>query len=440
MNENDAIARGYQFTGEYERIYDKDKLKAKITTIRKSGYKCVMVVNRASGYERSGEKKGQITGYSIYADQKYHDDKRRQEIKNRLAQIPANKNYAKKRYDEKLAEIEAQEQSLLARLKELESKNPLNIAEKIEKRNIMKKLKNMKHKTNRRNPEKTIYDLPKINWNDISEVYSGRSGCMCGCKGKYTPTVIGRVKAGKKRGYAYDENDASDRTVEMMVNKVRVLGKKYGIEVGQNYYFVDTGNHYYAIYLFEDRKLVNPIGSSTFVKFGKEPGFQPIVEDINHMNPFMVLRSGGCLGDQGNGEYYNGKYIVKKDLTQEEAKELAKRRNKSLSPGEKSYYRLHYSVVKQNPGTAWHKKMSGYSREEQTKSTHNGPEIKAYYKGRADAHDFSAMVSKFEGMPNPKKGHKVHPKVRKTAKQGSSILGLAILAGLGYWLWKNKQS
>ena len=61
---------------------------------------------------------------------------------------------------------------------------------------------------------------------------------------------------------------------------------------------------------------------------------------------WAVIMSGGSIGDFGSSrKLYRGKPIIKDGLTRSEAKALAARRRKQLSPGERSYYRMSYSIV-----------------------------------------------------------------------------------------------
>lgn len=66
-------------------------------------------------------------------------------------------------------------------------------------------------------------------FNNVDRVYSGRPGCMCGCRGKYT-------------------NEG--RGVKIMYNKVM---NHPGVEMGDDYAFVDTGTRYLAVYFKRDR-------------------------------------------------------------------------------------------------------------------------------------------------------------------------------------------
>lgn len=68
-------------------------------------------------------------------------------------------------------------------------------------------------------------------------------------------------------------------------------------------------------------------------------------------NNWAVIRKGGNIGSFGKGNEYKGMPIIADNLTREEAKALAARRRKLLSPGERSYYGMSYSIVqiKKNP-------------------------------------------------------------------------------------------
>jgi hypothetical protein len=61
----------------------------------------------------------------------------------------------------------------------------------------------------------------QININDVMSVYSGENGmCCCGCAGKHTYASKYRKIASKDRGYRVDDEEISDRTVKLIVNKM----------------------------------------------------------------------------------------------------------------------------------------------------------------------------------------------------------------------------
>ena len=52
---------------------------------------------------------------------------------------------------------------------------------------------------------------------NIVKVYSGKSGCMCGCRGKWTYTAFGA----REHSPGYDVSDSvNERSVKIIANKV----------------------------------------------------------------------------------------------------------------------------------------------------------------------------------------------------------------------------
>lgn len=56
-----------------------------------------------------------------------------------------------------------------------------------------------------------------LNIDNIVKVYSGKIGCMCGCKGKYSYTATGAVE--HSPGYDVSDN-VNERSVRIIANKV----------------------------------------------------------------------------------------------------------------------------------------------------------------------------------------------------------------------------
>ena len=113
MEVQEAHQKGYRFTGSYER--DKTSIKTK-QKFKYAGFKTVLVPERASGYERNGSKKGQITGYSIYAEEKYFIARRKGELENRIGFIPSKLEKLKDEYEKKKAEMLLEEENMKAEL------------------------------------------------------------------------------------------------------------------------------------------------------------------------------------------------------------------------------------------------------------------------------------------------------------------------------------
>jgi acetolactate synthase regulatory subunit len=62
-----------------------------------------------------------------------------------------------------------------------------------------------------------------IDVNAVLKSYTGKIGCMCGCRGVYRVASKHLEAANAARGYDYDPEDVSDRSVKMAVNKLNKL-------------------------------------------------------------------------------------------------------------------------------------------------------------------------------------------------------------------------
>ncbi len=62
-----------------------------------------------------------------------------------------------------------------------------------------------------------------IDVNTVLKSYTGKMGCMCGCRGAYRVASKHLEAANAERGYDYDPEDVSDRSVKMAVNKLNKL-------------------------------------------------------------------------------------------------------------------------------------------------------------------------------------------------------------------------
>jgi hypothetical protein len=65
-----------------------------------------------------------------------------------------------------------------------------------------------------------------------------------------------------------------------------------------------------------------------------------INEELENQEKYIVIRSGGSIGEKEFKKEFNSK---------EEAMDYARRMNKQLSPGEKSFYKIRYNVRKAKP-------------------------------------------------------------------------------------------
>jgi len=73
------------------------------------------------------------------------------------------------------------------------------------------------------------HQMNPITIEQVTKSYNGKTGCMCGCNGKYKlPSHVSIEDANKAIGYeGYDEEDVSDRSVKIAVNKINKALDKY---------------------------------------------------------------------------------------------------------------------------------------------------------------------------------------------------------------------
>lgn len=90
--------------------------------------------------------------------------------------------------------------------------------------------------------------MEPIKIEQVSSVYSGRDGkCCCGCSGKHRYASAHREWAGENRGYKVSDEDVSDRSVKLLVNKMNAhLGVAY---CEGDHYVLVLGQRLYLAYL-----------------------------------------------------------------------------------------------------------------------------------------------------------------------------------------------
>jgi hypothetical protein len=79
---------------------------------------------------------------------------------------------------------------------------------------------------------------------DIVRVYRGRSGCMCGCRGKYIFAKAYAHLSKGMTGYEADPEDISDRKVKNVY--------KFFLENRKDFTLFEEGAYFYE----EDRKVI----------------------------------------------------------------------------------------------------------------------------------------------------------------------------------------
>jgi hypothetical protein len=113
MTEKQASINGYEFTGHYS--HDKENQKNEAKKIRKLGFKACVVSIPPNKYSRGHHG----TGYSVYAEKKYFDEKVKKDLLKRLESIPSRKEQAYLKYLEIIKGIEKEESEMKIRLENL---------------------------------------------------------------------------------------------------------------------------------------------------------------------------------------------------------------------------------------------------------------------------------------------------------------------------------
>jgi hypothetical protein len=65
-----------------------------------------------------------------------------------------------------------------------------------------------------------------LNIQNVTRVYNGKIGCMCGCNGKYSTNPAYREHVGKERGYAVSDEEVSERSVKIIAKKIMMNPNK----------------------------------------------------------------------------------------------------------------------------------------------------------------------------------------------------------------------
>ena len=95
--------------------------------------------------------------------------------------------------------------------------------------------------------------IQDIQVKDVMSVYSGIAGrCCCGCAGKHTYNSKYVNQASEHRGYEVRPEEVSDRTVALILNKVKKNADSLDVDVprkGFDFFSVTVGNRLYVVYL-----------------------------------------------------------------------------------------------------------------------------------------------------------------------------------------------
>jgi hypothetical protein len=91
---------------------------------------------------------------------------------------------------------------------------------------------------------------------DIEKVisaYSGRQGCMCGCRGKYYYAKKSQEEAGNNRGYDVFDKEVNDGMVKRIANFINENRSKFAeLDFHSDYIYAELSeNRCYCVYLKE---------------------------------------------------------------------------------------------------------------------------------------------------------------------------------------------
>lgn len=88
--------------------------------------------------------------------------------------------------------------------------------------------------------------LMSLTENDIMKVYSGKPGCMCGCKGIYRVHPLHLAAANKSRGYDYDAKAVNLSMVKKVLGYIQASDDASAFDGG---FDAIINGRQYAVYL-----------------------------------------------------------------------------------------------------------------------------------------------------------------------------------------------
>lgn len=91
-------------------------------------------------------------------------------------------------------------------------------------------------------------EAPMPTIDNVRLAYSGKPGCMCGCLGNYrvNPKFVEEAEA--NRGYGYDEEEISERSVKNVIAKLLKAGAQTDEGKEKSYLFAETATRTYVVY------------------------------------------------------------------------------------------------------------------------------------------------------------------------------------------------
>lgn len=100
-------------------------------------------------------------------------------------------------------------------------------------------------------------DIQAVTPSQVRAVYSGRRGCMCGCKGTYYYAPQHRAEAQAERGYAIGDDEISAAQVTRILRTIQATDATAGIEDFEGgCFYLEDGKRVFAVYLCDAAKAV----------------------------------------------------------------------------------------------------------------------------------------------------------------------------------------
>lgn len=92
-------------------------------------------------------------------------------------------------------------------------------------------------------------DIQSVTPAQVLRAYSGKKGCMCGCKGKYSVNPARREEAAKACGYAIDDEDCDAAQVVRILRTIQANESDVEVDEAGDWMAVDIGARTFAVYL-----------------------------------------------------------------------------------------------------------------------------------------------------------------------------------------------
>ena len=87
---------------------------------------------------------------------------------------------------------------------------------------------------------------------DVKRVYSGKPGCMCGCRGTYrSPSTVTLAELSAAKGYEAEPKEINDRQVRKVVailNKELADCRAENVEATEDYTYLEVDGRAYCAY------------------------------------------------------------------------------------------------------------------------------------------------------------------------------------------------